>query len=93
MISRWHGKSIGSHVDLKAPQILRSGLVWGAAEKSGESPDRHDISLLGASRETANRYVLDHAPAQRADGSIGHDLNREHACVILCWDEINKACS
>ncbi len=55
---------------LVAAQILRLGLIRRAAEKGREIPYRRDVSSLGASRETADRHVLDHALAQRADGFI-----------------------
>ena len=31
-----------------------------------------EVSSLGAHRETADRHVLGHATAQRADGSVSH---------------------
>ena len=38
-------------------------LIRRAAEKDRESPDRLDVSSLGAGGEIADRHVLDHAPA------------------------------
>jgi len=57
---------------LKAPEILRRRLIRRAAEKDRESPDCRDVSSLRAGREAADRHVLDHAPAQRADAIVRH---------------------
>jgi len=62
-----------SHVQLVAPQVLGACLVWRPAEKGGEILDRANVAILSLRRETADRHVVDHALAQRADACIGHE--------------------
>ena len=57
---------------LETAQILLIRLIRRAAEKSREVPDRRELSSLRAGREAADFHVLEHAPAQRADGFVSH---------------------
>src|SRR5262249_20595319 len=41
-------------------------------EKHGEVLDPLHVVMLGLRHELADRHVFDHAPAQRADGLVGH---------------------
>src|SRR5215475_5062736 len=59
-------------MQLIASQVLRARLVRRAAEEDAEVPDGADVGCLRLLRELADRHVLDHAPAQRADGLLGH---------------------
>src|SRR5215510_1241406 len=59
-------------MQLIAPQVPRACLVRRTAKEEGEVPDRADVGCLGLRRELADRHVLDHAPAQRADRLVGH---------------------
>ena len=62
--------------DLVEPELVRR-----ATEMPAEVGDGVDVRLLRRWRQIADRHVLDHAAAQRADGLLGgllghHDLLR-----------------
>src|ERR1700751_6103306 len=59
-------------MQLVPAQILEARLVRRAAEEGAEPLDGADVAVLGPLRELADRHILDHASAQRADGCLGH---------------------
>src|ERR1700687_6370825 len=56
----------------KAAHVLRLGRVGRSSEERREVLDPLHVVMLGFGRELADRHVFDHAPAQRADGLVGH---------------------
>jgi hypothetical protein len=53
-------------------QILRARLVRRTTKEDSEVPDGVDLGCLRLRRELADCHVLGHAPAQWADGLVGH---------------------
>ena len=72
-VDRGRRRSLRSHLQLMAPQILRRCLVRRTVEKGREVPHRADVSALRLGRKTTDLHVLDHTPAQRADRLLDHD--------------------
>ena len=70
LIERSPGNARGRQMHLKGADILQSQLIWGTSKISAELRDAMDVGSLGRRREIADRHVLDHATAQRAD--LGH---------------------
>jgi hypothetical protein len=56
----------------KAPHLLRARRAGRAAQECRELLDPLHVVMLGFRRELADRHVVDHAPAQRADDLLGH---------------------
>src|SRR5262249_6864760 len=52
--------------------ILDGGLVGRPAQEIGKLFDVADILVVRLGAEPAGRHVLDQAPAERADGLVGH---------------------
>src|SRR5262252_5122831 len=59
---------------LVAPDILERRLIRGPAEEDRELLDEATIDVLGRRLKLTDRHILDHAPAQRAYGRIGHEV-------------------
>src|SRR6516225_7037640 len=59
---------------LVAPDILERRLIRGPAEEDRELLDEANIVVLGRRLKLTDRHILDHAPAQRAYGRIGHEV-------------------
>jgi hypothetical protein len=57
-------------MNLESPDILKIQAIWRTAKESTEPSDRGDVGSLRGWREIADRHVLDHALAQRAE--FGH---------------------
>ena len=57
-------------VDLERPHVLQAEPVRRPAEEAAELRDRVNVGSLSRRRQIADRHVLDHAAAQRAQ--IGH---------------------
>src|SRR3979490_820083 len=56
----------------KAAHLFRFGRVGRAAEERREVLDPLHVVMLGLRRQLADRHIFDHAPAERADGLVGH---------------------
>jgi hypothetical protein len=59
-------------MQLIAAHVLEARRVGRSPKKRSEVLDSLHIVMLGLRREFADRHVFDHAPAQRADGLVGH---------------------
>jgi hypothetical protein len=68
---RWADPSPGQ-VNLEAPHVLGRCRLGGAAKEACEGRDVPDIVGLGLLADPADSHVLQHAPAQRADGPLAH---------------------
>ena len=53
---------------MRAPQVLRLGLVRRPIREPGEVPHEMDIVVLGLGALLADGHALDHPLTQRADG-------------------------
>src|ERR1700730_18373811 len=82
------------HMQLKQTKVLARGGFGRAAEESREVFDVTDVILLDLLREMTRRHVFDHAPAQRADGRVGHGdsfcLTRGSNPMIFRQDEPSR---
>src|SRR5438876_2685335 len=59
-------------MQLETAKILSRGRIRRTAEEGCERPDVADIVVARLLDEVAHGHVLDHAPAQRADGLLAH---------------------
>src|SRR5947208_1566752 len=67
-------------MQLETAKILSRGRIRRTAEEGCERPDVADIVVARLLDEVAHGHVLDHAPAQRADGLLAH-----RGAPVLRW--------
>src|SRR5947199_1992711 len=67
-------------MQLETAKILSRGRIRRTAEEGRERPDVADIVGARLLDEVAHGHVLDHAPAQRADGLLAH-----RGAPVLRW--------